>query len=282
MVNSIDKLKNEVDVNKTAYISNYKNYNGWAPKYNGGEVDSFGRDRAQSAPAYDEPNSNSNFRYLGDGHLVSIIGNSGNYYKVKSVYLDAEYWVPKKYVTLRNSISELKQVVVIDRNNQNEAVFSYLGDDKWQLISFVYATTGANTAHKEPTELGYYMAIQKKERFLYLDDKTKEIDGYAPYATRFNGGAYIHGVPIAFIKEPIIDETAIEATDAETTTTDAETVETTEEEVEYKLIDPGMVESISSLGTVPLSHKCVRNFTSHAKFLYDWLKIGSSSIVVIE
>lgn len=279
MVDEISKLKVGVDNSKTAYISNYKNYNGLAPLINGKDVDKDGRGRSQSAPAYLLPNRKAEGIYLGDGHLVSILGNASGYYHIKSLSNNNDYWVPKKYVSLRNSIKKLSQVVVVDVTNQNEAVFKYLGDSKWQLVTFVYATTGANSEHKEPTELGNYMAIQKKDRFLYLDDKTKEIDGYAPYATRFNGGAYIHGVPVQFIKQPIEKE------EGESNATDIEDInkeENAEEKIEYNLVDPGMAESLGTLGTIPLSHKCVRNFTSHAKYLYDWLKIGSSSIVVID
>lgn len=283
MVETISKLKGDVDSATTAYISNYKNYNGLAPKINDGKVvDEFGKERTQSAPAYVLPNRKSKARYLGDGHLVSVIGQADGYYNVKSLTTNEEYWVPKKYVTHRNSIKELKQVVVVDVTNQNEAVFSYIGDNKWQLQSFVYATTGAQAKHKEPTEIGNFMAIQKKDKFIYLDDETKEIDGYAPYATRFNGGAYIHGVPVAYIKEPIIKEEDLATNTEDSAEVKTDVVATEEEEVEYKLIDPGKVEAISSLGTVPLSHKCVRNFTSHAKFLYEWLNIGSSAITVID
>ena len=41
-------------------------------------------------------------------------------------------------------------------------------------------------------------------------------------------------------------------------------------------------ESILSIGTVPESHMCIRNFTSHAKFMYDWIVIGSCSVIVFE
>ena len=47
-------------------------------------------------------------------------------------------------------------------------------------------------------------------------------------------------------------------------------------------IDPGHIEYSGSLGTIPLSHKCVRNITSHAKFLHDWVVIGEASVVVID
>lgn len=251
MEKAINKLKNEVDNNKTAYISNYKDRNGRAPKYNGQNEDKYGIKRYQSAPAYFEPNINSEFRYIQDGVLVSILGSQGNFYKIKTLNFQGEYWVPKKYVSTYNSIKELKKVIVVDRRNQNEGVFEY-EDGRWKLISYVFATTGEKSQYKQETNLGYFMAIQTRDKFLYLDDVTREISGYAPYAIRFNGGAYIHGVPVEF------------------------------DIVDGKRVDPGMKEYLFTIGTIPRSHKCVRNYTSHAKFLYDWIEIGKSAVIVIE
>ncbi|SHJ73291.1 L,D-transpeptidase family protein [Paramaledivibacter caminithermalis] len=251
MEEAINKLKNEVDNTNTAYISNYKDRNGRAPLYDGAMVDKYGVKRYQAAPAYVEPNSNSEFRYISDGSLITILDKNNKYYKIRTLQFEGEYWIPKKYVSFWNSIKELTKAVVIDRKNQNQGVFEYR-DGKWNLISYVFATTGAKAKYKEETALGYYMAIEKKKRFLYLHDETREIDGYAPYATRFNGGAYIHGVPVAF------------------------------QIVEDKRVDPGLKEYLYTIGTTPRSHKCVRNYTSHAKFIYDWIEIGKSAVIVIE
>jgi len=74
----------------------------------------------------------------------------------------------------------------------------------------------------------------------YVKDGTSEIAGYAPYASRFTNGAYIHGVPVQYPHKNII---------------------------EYS----------PSLGTTPRSHMCVRNASSHAKIcirLGDYKTIG--------
>lgn len=248
----VNNLKNEVDNNKTAYVSNYKNRNGVAPLYNNSEtVDEYGIKRYQAAPAYNEANTDAPFRYIADGTLVTILEKNDKFYKIRTLNFEGEYWVPRKYITLYNSINELKQAIVVDRNNQNQGVFEYR-DGKWSLISHTYATTGEKAKYKEETSLGYYMAIQTRDRFLYLDDETREIAGYAPYAIRFNGGAYIHGVPVEF------------------------------EIIEDERVDPGMKEYLYTIGTVPRSHKCVRNYTSHAEFLYNWVEIGKSAVIIIE
>jgi hypothetical protein len=251
MLDSVNKLKKEVESNKTAYISNYKNRNGVAPLYKNQSTDEYGITRYQSAAAYSEPNANSPFRYIEDGTLVSVLEENKDFVKIRTLNFEGEYWVEKKFVSFQNSIQELTKAVVVDRNNQNEGVFEYV-DGKWNLISYVFATTGEKSQFKQETPLGYFMAIETRPKFLYLDDVTREISGYAPYAIRFNGGAYIHGVPVGF---KIVDG---------------------------KRVDPGEREYLYTIGTTPRSHKCVRNYTSHAKFLYNWIDIGKSAVIVIE
>lgn len=70
---------------------------------------------------------------------------------------------------------------------------------------------------------------------------------------RFNGGAYVHGVPVNYLYSE-----------------------------KGERITPPKIEYSKSIGTVPLSHKCVRNYTSHAKFLYDWYREDETIIIVIE
>jgi len=251
MEKALNLLKAEVESHWTGYIANYKDRTGKAPLYKGKEVDAYGERRYQSAPAYFQADVKSDFRYIADGVLVSILGETSNFYKIRTLNFEGEYWVPKKYVSFNNSLKQLNQAIVIDRKNQNQGTFEYI-DGKWHLISYVLATTGQKAKYKEETPLGYYMAIEKKSQFLYLSDTTKKIAGYAPYAIRFTGGAYVHGVPVDY------------------------------KNVNGKLVDPGMREYSPTIGTVPLSHKCVRNYTSHAKFLYDWIRIGEGAVIVIE
>ncbi|MDD2457583.1 MAG: L,D-transpeptidase family protein [Eubacteriales bacterium] len=251
MVESVTTLQAEVDANVTAYISNYKNWTGTAPLYQGGTVDAFGTKRYQSAPGYSEASLESEFRYLTDGTLVSIIAETDTFYKVHVPFYNGTFYVPKKFVSLKNSLEQLTKVIVVDRHNQNEGVFEW-SDGQWQLVSYIYATTGEQARHKEPTDLGYFMAIQKVDQFLYLDDITRQIAGYAPYGIRFNGGAYIHGVPVDL---KIINGTRV---------------------------FPPHQEYLHTIGSVPRSHKCVRNYTSHAKFLHAWTDIGQTAIIVIE
>lgn len=279
MFDKITDLKVAVDATDTGFIYNVGDSNGRAPLYKGAyKQDEYGVPRYQGAPAYYAPDWNShNMRYMQDGILLAILEDTGKFYKVNAYDYEGEYYVPKRYVTRRNSIESLKQVIIVDIENQNEGVFEYR-EGMWHLISYSYATTGADTKYKEPTIPGSYQIINKRDYFRYRDDITREIAGYAPYALRFNGGAFVHGVPVNYkivrktfvIQEELADEEGniIQEKITETRVVDK--------------LDPGHIEYMGSLGTIPLSHKCVRNITSHAKFLYDWVVLGEASVVVID
>lgn len=279
MFDKITDLKVAVDATDTGYIYNVGNSVGRAPRYKGQYLeDDYKVPRYQAAPAYRQPDWDaSNMRYMQDGILLAILEETESFYKVNAYDYEGEYYVPKRYVTRRNGIEDLKQVIVVDIANQNQGTFEYR-DGMWHLISYSYATTGADSKYKEPTIPGSYQVIGKQDFFRYRDDITKVIAGYAPYALRFNGGAFIHGVPVNYklvkqtfvIQEEILDEEGNVIQER-----------VTEERIVDRL-DPGHIEYSGSLGTVPLSHKCVRNITSHAKFLYDWVVLGEASVVVID
>lgn len=255
MLDQVRTLQQTIEKNKIGYISNYKNINGMPLAYKGNDIDAFGNDRSQSAPGYTDIKK-SDFRYFPDGMIVSILETTDAYYKVTTPAFDGEYFIPKKYITFKNVPTQLKKVVVVDELNQNEGVFQF-SEDHWELISYNYATTGAESKYKFETPKGHFMAIEKKSYFLYLEDGTTKISGFAPYAIRFSGGGYIHGVPIDF---------KLGQNQFNTNPRDP---------INYE-------EYLFTIGTTPRSHKCVRNFTSHAKFLYEWAEIGSTAVIVIE
>ena len=250
MYSEIKKMESEVGLGKITYINNYKNRAGYPPRNKGRKYDDYGNRRTQSAPGYFSLSNKENFIYIEDGSLLRVLEDIDGYCKVLVENNGLQCWVPKTYLKAQ-SLNELIKVVIIDRNNQNEGVFEKI-NQKWVLVSYTLATTGANAKYKIETPLGYYFMIERREKFIYLDDVTKVIAGYAPYAVRFTGGTYIHGIPVNYkIKEE-------------------------------KKIDPGHIEYTSTIGTTPLSHRCVRNYTSHAKFLYDWVEVGKTIIIVIE
>nr|WP_280634497.1 L,D-transpeptidase [Clostridium aminobutyricum] len=264
---------------RLTYIDNYKNRNGYSPYYKNGTVDSLGNSRSASAPAYPNLQDLNEFVYLPDGTLVNVLEEDSDYTLISPVGTDLEYSVPRQYVRTDDCLTSLEKAIVVDRTNQNIATFEKgreytSGGDKdnsdllwkaegngikagwndvWSITSYSMATTGKVGQYHQPTPLGYYYAIERRERFYYLQDGTNTIEGYAPYAVRFTAGAYIHGISTAYKYSST-----------------------------GQRLDPGIKEFSSTIGTIPLSHKCVRNYTSHAKFVYNWYEHGKTIVIVIE
>ena len=251
MQNSINDLIKQVKQGDLHFISNYKNQNGAPPIKGNITVDEFGYRSYHSAPAYEQEDINSNFRYIPDGLLVRILDETDEFYKVNAPTFGSDFYVPKKYIDQSATLSEVNNVIVIDRSQQNEATFE-IDEKGLNLVSYNQATTGLPGNYSFETTLGIYKAIEKKDRFLYLKKGSQEIAGYAPYAIRFTGGAYIHGVPVEYKEE------------------------------DGQKIDPGTIEYLHTIGTFPRSSMCVRNYTSHAKFLYNWMDTETGAVIVIE
>ena len=251
MHNLIVDFEKELNKNRYGYVSNYKDINGSPPLINNKGVDKYGIQAYQSAPLYFDINNKSEIRYVPDGMMVFIIDEIKGYYKVRIMDYEGEYWIPKKYVSLDNNLDFLSKVVVVDITNQNQGVFEKR-DNKWTLVSYGLVTTGTEGKASYVTPIGKFKVLEKKDRFYYLNQNSNDIAGYAPYGIRFAQGAYIHGVPVEYVKQ------------------------------DGKNIDPGMKEFLFTIGTFPRSHKCVRNYTSHAKFLYDWLDVNDSIVIVFK
>jgi len=276
------------------YVQNYRYENGYPPRMpNGSYYDDFGYRRGQSIGGYYDSKMDGGFRYIPDGTLGIVeevieqtstaedvivinekgiftsadeeknsdedaVGEYNNGTEVVAVKLyipsfGTSLWVEEKYINEdKDAPDVLNQAIIVDRLNQNIAVFEY--DEVWKVISINYSSTGKVGEYSLPTPLGYYMAIEKKPKFDYVEDGTTTIVGFAPYAIRFSAGGYLHGVPMNYD----FDSSG------------------------RKVSPDYYVEYLSSIGTVPKSHMCVRNYTSHAKFMYDWVDIGNCTVIVIE
>ncbi|MCR6545592.1 L,D-transpeptidase family protein [Dehalobacterium formicoaceticum] len=233
------------------FIRNYKNQYGAPPKKGETATDEFGYRFYHSAPAYEQADAASNFRYIPDGMLVRLLNETGDFYHISVPTFGGEYYVPKQYLDPSVTLSTLNHVVVVDRNQQNQAAFT-VNEKGLNLVSYTLSTTGIPGDYSFETTLGSFKAIEKKDRFEYLQKGTSEIGGYAPFAIRFTGGAYIHGVPVAYVEQG------------------------------GKKVDPGPTEYLHTIGTYPRSNMCVRNFTSHARFLYNWMDYKNGAVIVIE
>ena len=234
-------------------LRNYKNRNGEAPlvrkfKRNayGRVADTLGTERYQSVPLYLPTDTSVPERYGRDGAPVRLTGNKGTFVKAEPVLIKGEWMIPKKYVKTLGDTIVFNKAVFVDRNNQNIATLERVGKGKWAVRSMNPATTGRHLPpYAQETPLGMFVVQEKKTKMIYLKDGSKETGGYAPYASRFTDGAYIHGVPVNAPRKA---------------------------QIEYS----------PSLGTTPRSHMCVRNATSHAKFIFDWAPVNETIVFVLE
>ncbi|MDR1743085.1 MAG: L,D-transpeptidase [Dysgonamonadaceae bacterium] len=250
----IARIENAVaDGGSWGVLSNYKNQNGEAPTIKDflrdeykRVTDKYGVERYQSSPLYSTDEDTVLLRYGRDGWLVKLLeSDTLKMIKVKGVSVDGEFIVPKRYIVSWGDTIRFDRLVVVDVTNQNIATLEKR-DSVWAVLSMNPATTGR---HKPPyaqeTPKGIFAVQKKKEKMLYEKDGSTEIAGFAPYASRFTNGAYVHGVPTENPEGSIIEYSA-------------------------------------SLGTTPRSHMCVRNASSHAKFVFDWATVKRSLTVVID
>lgn len=236
-------------------LQNYKNMNGEASlvkEYKRNEyervVDAFGIERYQSIPLFSPKDTIAGERYEQDGSLVKLINkpdSTSSYVEVETTNFKGKWFVPKKYVKLLPDTTTFKKAIVVDVTNQNIATMEKT-DSAWVVRSMNPATSGAhNPPYQKETPIGLFAIQEKKNKMFYLVDGTSEIAGYAPYASRFTDGGYLHGIPVNNPKG-------------------------------------NMIEYSRTLGTTPRSHMCVRNATSHARFIYDWATVGQSVVFVID
>lgn len=236
-------------------LQNYRNKRGVAPdakgvRFSSDEVltDRYGVGRKHAIPLYCSNDLEVPDRYARDGSLCEYLADSAEYIKVYSHFYGGEWFVPKYYV-MPLPVEIVSKVIFVDRTNQNITTLERGNDSVWYVRSMNPATTGRdNPPYQEPTPLGVYVVQEVKTKMYYLHDGTSSVAGFAPWASRFTGGAYIHGVPL-------------------------NTVEACEDDY---------VDFSPTLGTVPRSHMCVRTATSHARYIYDWAVPLETIVVVIE
>ncbi len=234
-----------------AIFQNYRNKNGEAPLVRNFHRDAYKRisdtlgvERYQSVPLYLPEDTLTAERYGRDGALVKLLDDSNRFFRIQTIYTNGEWLVPGKYIKPVDSVT-FDKAIFVDVTNQNIATLEHV-DSKWLVRSMNPATTGQHRPpYAQETPLGIFVVQEKKTRMIYLVDGSKETGGFAPYASRFTNGGYIHGVPVNTPRKSLI---------------------------EYS----------STLGTTPRSHMCVRNATSHAKFIYDWASVNETIVFVFD
>lgn len=238
-----------------AILRNYKNLNGEAPLvkvFNRDAykrvADTLGVERYQSVPLYLPDDTITPEIYGRDGSLVRVktLTDDSRFARVETVYDEEKEWlIPKKYLREIGDTVTFDKAIFVDRSNQNIATLEHAGP-KWLVRSMNPATTGQHRPpYAQETPEGMYVLQEKKKKMVFLKDGSQETGGFAPNASRFTNGAYIHGVPVNAPRTALI---------------------------EYS----------PSLGTIPRSHMCVRNATSHAQFVYDWGTINETIVFVFD
>lgn len=249
---TIDSM--QIEHSSWGILQNYRNNNGEAPlvkEYHRNVYkrisDNYDVERYQSVPLYSLQDTVVPERYGRDGSLVKLIKgtDSTKFEKIETVYFPGEWLVPRKYVKeIADSIA-FRSAIFVDRINENVVTLQKEGD-KWMIRSMNPVTTGLHKPpHQQETPLGMFVIQEKKYKMFFLVDGTTETGGFAPYASRFTNGGYLHGVPVNAPRKDFIEYSA-------------------------------------SLGTTPRSHMCVRNATSHAQFIYDTFPVEGTVVFVIE
>lgn len=234
-------------------LQNYKNRNREAPLVKKFKRDAYKRvadtlgvERYQGVPLYTPNDTVTPERYGLDGLLTRYLGEEGSFTKVEPIFIGGEWYAPTRYVKLIPDTVVFQKAIFIDRHNQNIATLERKEEGSWLVRSMNPATTGRHRPpYAQETPLGMFVLQEKKTKMIFLKDGSKATGGFAPYANRFHNGGYIHGVP----------------TNAPAT---------------------GIIEYSYTLGTIPRSHMCVRNATSHSKFIFDWAPVNETIIFVLE
>ncbi len=232
-------------------LSNYKNRNGLPPLvkpavHNAYKhiVDKNGTNRDQAIPFYRTGNLNTPECYGKDGALVWILRDTADYLVIVPAGFDGVWLVPSRYVD-RLPVRKFTKTIFVDRTNQNIVTLEQT-DTAWLVRSMNPATTGVRIPpYRQETPTGVFVVRSKTASMQFTKDGDSALAGYAPWASRFSGGGYIHGVPVNYPNRKV-------------------------------------AEFCGSLGTVPRSHMCVRSATSHSKFIYDWASTDRALIIIYD
>jgi hypothetical protein len=253
MIETARVSASEFERGSLTYVSNYKDEHGLAPLYRGKTVDKSGTLRGASAPAYKDLNNLDEFDYLPDGTLIRIIEESAaekeGFSKVYCIKDKCEYFISQQYVELNRKLTKVEKVIVVDLGNQ-----TIISLENKPLLEFFKAS---NTYLKTDWEIVSYSKCTTGDLSLYHQPTP---EGYF-YAIEKKPFFYYlaDGTNIVAGKEPWGIRFTAGA----------------------YVHGMSLGEYSSAIGTIPLSHKCVRNYTSHAKFLYDWYEEDRTIITVI-
>lgn len=254
MINSFiaESNKNSKDLYVIlAYVPLSKNY--FSP------VDKFGNRSTQSIKAYTNKSLEGEYINIPDQSLFRKLSETAEYIELETPFYGGPYYIKNnskvyKKVSLNDKIN---RYIAIDTNSQSEvAVERNIENNQYEVITYSFVTTGKDNGYSSyDTPHGVFMVAHTRTYMMFTRNlKSTEniktipkrlvagqgqvIAGEAPYAIRFSGGAYLHGVP-----GPIGASSAAKWYTA------------------------------SKIGTYKESHKCVRHYDDQIKFLFEWLSV---------
>ena len=234
---------------KWGFIQNRNNKNGEAPiarnvrqnAYKNTE-DTFGVERFQAAPLYLLNDLSMPERYGEDGSWVRILSETDTAELVlaKIIHLNEKWMIPTKYIKPIPDSIAFFKKVIFVDKRNQNTVTLEKEDAIWKVRSMNHVTTGQCRPPYQYETPAGIFVVQEKKAKMYFLE-----DGTNDIAGFSpHASRFSNGAYIHGIPVNYPRETTID------------------------------------LGTVPRSHKCVRNVTSHAEFIYGWAQNNQTLVVV--
>ena len=235
----------------SAYVPLSKSY--YSP------VDKFGNRATQSVKGYLKSSLEGEYINLPDQTLFKKLSETKDYIELETPFYGGSYYVknnPKTFKKMELK-DKINKYIAIDTQSQSEvALERNTTTNQYEVITYSLVTTGKDNGYSSyDTPHGVFMVAHTRTYMMFtrnlranetigaIPSRLKAggnqvIAGEAPYAIRFSGGAYLHGIP-----GPI---------------------GASSESKWY---------TAAKIGTYKESHKCVRHYDDQIKFLFDWLSV---------
>ena len=235
----------------SAYVPLSKSY--YSP------VDKFGNRATQSVKGYLKSSLEGEYINLPDQTLFKKLSETKDYIELETPFYGGSYFVKNKEKSFKkiDLKEKVNRYVSIDTQSQSEVALERNKEtDQYEVITYSLVTTGKDNGYSSyDTPHGVFMVAHTRTYMMFTRNlretetltsipkglragRNQVVSGEAPYAIRFSGGAYLHGIP-----GPI---------------------GASSESKWY---------TAAKIGTYKESHKCVRHYDDQIKFLFDWLSV---------
>ena len=222
-------------------------------------VDKFGNRASQSIKGYINSNLEGEYINLPDQTLFKKLSETKDYIELETPFYGGSYFIKNKEKSFKkiDLKEKVNRYVSIDTQSQSEVALERNKEtDQYEVITYSLVTTGKDNGYSSyDTPHGVFMVAHTRTYMMFTRNlretetltsipkglragRNQVVFGEAPYAIRFSGGAYLHGIP-----GPIGANS------------------------ESKW------HTAAKIGTYKESHKCVRHYDDQIKFLFDWLSV---------